>query len=177
MAKNIEIKAKARDWDAQLEAARRRGDHEEILEQKDVFFRCPESAGSESPARLKLRRVNGRSELIAYHRPDHATAKTSDYERCAVEDPEALGRALTKALGAIGVVQKTRTLVMVGQTRIHFDEVEGLGRYLELEVVLREGQSEAEGQAIADELCEYLSITGDDLVEGAYLDHLTCSTK
>lgn len=41
---------------------------------------------------------------------------------------------LTKALGTWGVVKKVRNLMMVGETRVHFDSVEGLGDFVELEV-------------------------------------------
>ena len=41
---------------------------------------------------------------------------------------------LGKALGVKGRVKKTRLLYMVGQTRVHVDEVEGLGNFMELEV-------------------------------------------
>jgi adenylate cyclase class IV len=50
---------------------------------------------------------------------------------------------LTKTLGTTGVVTKTRNLYRVGQTRIHIDQVQGLGDFLELEVVLRPEQSES----------------------------------
>ena len=43
---------------------------------------------------------------------------------------------LGKALGVKGRVKKTRLLYMVGQTRVHVDEVEGLGNFMELEVSL-----------------------------------------
>ena len=33
-----------------------------------------------------------------------------------------------------GVVKKKRLLYLVGQTRVHCDEVEGLGHFVELEV-------------------------------------------
>jgi adenylate cyclase class IV len=60
----------------------------------------------------------------------------------------------------------------VGNTRVHLDEVEGLGPFLELEVMLGLGQSEEEGQAIAWELMAKLGIQESDLVEGAYMDLL-----
>ena len=41
---------------------------------------------------------------------------------------------LKKALEIKGVVKKNRTLYMVGQTRVHVDQVEGLGDFMELEV-------------------------------------------
>jgi predicted adenylyl cyclase CyaB len=70
------------------------------------------------------------------------------------------------------VVRKTRYLYLVGQTRIHLDEVEGLGQFMELEVVMREGQTEAEGQAIAQDLMASLGVERGDLLEGAYMDLL-----
>jgi predicted adenylyl cyclase CyaB len=69
-----------------------------------------------------------------------------------------------------GVVRKIRLLYWVGQTRIHLDEVEDLGAFAELEVVLRPGQSEAEGLKIAENLAVELGIREEDLVEGAYID-------
>jgi len=75
-------------------------------------------------------------------------------------------------LGVRGVVVKTRHLYLAGQTRIHLDEVAGLGSYMELEVVLRPGQSDAEGQAVAEALMASLGIQPGDLLEGAYMDLL-----
>ena len=74
------------------------------------------------------------------------------------------------ALGVRGVIRKTRYLYMVGQTRIHLDDVEGLGHFMELEVVMQEGQSDVEGQAIAEDLMHRLGFREDALIEGAYMD-------
>ena len=71
-----------------------------------------------------------------------------------------------------GVVRKTRYLYLAGQTRIHLDDVEGLGQFMELEVVLRPDQTDAEGQAIAEDLMARLGIRKEDLLEGAYMDLL-----
>ena len=70
------------------------------------------------------------------------------------------------------MVRKTRTLYLIGQTRVHIDEVEGLGTFLELEVVLRERQIEAEGKAIAESLMVEFGIDKRELVPEAYVDLL-----
>jgi predicted adenylyl cyclase CyaB len=79
---------------------------------------------------------------------------------------------LTETLGRIGTVKKRRTLYLVGQTRVHLDEVEGLGRFIELEVVLRPGQSEAEGLVIAQELLKEFTIAPEDLISRPYFELL-----
>ena len=81
-------------------------------------------------------------------------------------------RVIELAYGIRGIVRKTRYLYLVGQTRIHLDDVEGLGKFMELEVVLREGQSDAEGRAIAEGLMASLGVERGDRIEGAYMDLL-----
>ena len=56
--------------------------------------------------------------------------------------------------------------------RDSLDRVHGLGEFLELEVVLGDGQSEAQGRAIAQSLLEALGVEAGALVSGAYLDLL-----
>jgi adenylate cyclase class IV len=63
-------------------------------------------------------------------------------------------------------------LYLVGRTRIHLDEVEGLGAFLELEVVLADGQPEAEGEVIARRLLADLGVRDEDRVARAYIDLL-----
>lgn len=87
--------------------------------------------------RLKLRQFSPESgELIAYSRADVAGTKQSDYLIVPTSTPAEL-RALAAALGVRQTVIKTRVLLRVGQTRIHLDAVQGLGSFVELEVVLR----------------------------------------
>ena len=110
--------------------------------------------------------------MVYYERPDWDGPKRSDYFIFNTNDPENLKTALSLALGIRGVVRKTRYLYMVGQTRVHLDDVEGLGQFMELEVVLRDGQSDDEGQAVANDLMKKLGIEPTDLIEGAYMDLL-----
>jgi len=167
MPANIEIKARVADPKALLAAAiKLTGAEPEILRQTDTFFQVAEG-------RLKVREfADGTGELIFYRRPDAEGPKKSEYAISRTDDGAALQELLAAALPVRGVVRKTRQLVVAGRTRIHLDEVEGLGSFMELEVVLEEGEDPAGGQAEADELMHQLGISPVDLVLGAYIDLL-----
>jgi predicted adenylyl cyclase CyaB len=164
---NIEIKAYARDFDEIRRRAEALSDKPvEIIPQEDTFFNAPQG-------RLKLRLLSEDSgQLIYYTRPDQEGPKRSDYHISLTSEPETLKRVLELAYGIRGIVRKTRYLYLVGQTRVHLDDVEGLGQFMELEVVMREGQRDAEGQAIAEGLMASLGVEGSDLIEEAYMDLL-----
>jgi len=165
MARNIEIKARIASVEAVLARATSIADGAPVvIDQDDTFFAV-------AHGRLKLRRfADGSAELIQYHRDDSADAKASDYVRVPVADADALAEALTRACGTRGRVRKRRLLLMAGQTRMHLDRVDGLGDFLELEVVLRDGQSDADGTAVAERLMTALAIAPEDRLAGAYLD-------
>ena len=165
MAANIEVKARVDDFEALKARAELLSDQPlVVIVQEDTFFNTPKG-------RLKLRILGpDRGELIYYERPDQDGPKRSDYHLAQTYEPENLKTTLSLALGIRGVVKKTRYLYMAGQTRIHLDEVEGLGYFLELEVVMKQGQSDAEGQAIAEELMRRLEVREAMLLEGAYMD-------
>jgi predicted adenylyl cyclase CyaB len=165
MPANIEIKARVRDFPDLKRRAESLSDSPlEVIPQEDTFFVTPQG-------RLKLRVLApDRGQLIYYMRPDQNGPKRSDYYIYQTSDPENLKKTLALAYGVRGVVRKTRYLYMVGQTRLHLDDVEGLGQFLELEVVMRADQSDADGQAVAHELMRKLGIESSDLIEGAYMD-------
>jgi len=168
LPRNIEIKARVADLEAIRQRAAGLTSHAgEIIEQRDTFFRV-------SNGRLKLRELgDGTGELIFYERPDQPGPKQSRYWRAPIIDPAALIAVLTAAFGARGVVEKRRLLVLVGQTRIHLDDVRGLGAFVELEVVLADNQSVAEGEGIARDLLTKLGIEDTSLEPRAYIDLLT----
>jgi len=167
MPSNIEIKARIADLPrTQALVAALSDGPPQTLQQRDTFFCCVNG-------RLKLRELGaGASELIFYDRANVTAAKQSDYEIAAVADTEGLKQVLRRALEVMQVVEKTRLLYLVGQTRVHLDSVVGLGDFLELEVVLRPDQSPAEGQIIAADLMRRLGIHDSDLIATAYADML-----
>ena len=167
MARNIEIKARIASVDAVLPKARTLADGDAVtIEQDNTFYAVPHG-------RLKLRRfADSSAELIHYHRADTVDAKASDYVRVATADPDALDAALTRACGTIGRVTKRRLLLIAGQTRIHLDRVDRLGDFIELEVVLRDGEDDAHGIAVAEDLMRALGLADAPRVAGAYRDLL-----
>ena len=167
MPTNIEIKARARDFEEVRRRAELLSDTPvEVIPQEDIFFNTEKG-------RLKLRVLAlNLGQLIYYTRPDQQGPKRSEYHIYETPDPENLRRVLELAYGIRGVVKKTRYLYLVGQTRVHLDDVEGLGQFVELEVVMGEGQGDAEGQAIAEGLMSRLGVGRGDLLEGAYMDLL-----
>ena len=165
MSKNIEIKAYVDDFKTVLDKAL------EITTQKptaiyqdDTFFNCPNG-------RLKLRTFSrNKGELIFYQRPGNLGPSESFYIITKTETPEKLHECLTCAYGSCGRVRKKRLLLMTGRTRIHLDDVEGLGKFIELEVVLKDKEQSDAGTKEAKTLMEKLGIKNADLIQDAYVD-------
>jgi predicted adenylyl cyclase CyaB len=172
MARNIEIKARIAGIAAVLPAVTALATSgPTAIDQDDTFFPCP-------TGRLKLREfADGTGELIFYQRPDTAGPKESFYVKTPTHDPQGLRQALTLAYGQAGRVRKHRTLYLAGRTRIHLDRVEGLGAFLELEVVLAEKESSAAGAAEAEALLARLGINPDQLLTPAYVDLLAVNAS
>lgn len=167
MATNVEIKASVENIDGLRQRVEEISQTPaELIPQEDIFFHTQEG-------RLKLRFLaNDRGQLIYYEREDRAGPKRSEYLVSETAEPDRLKTVLEKALGVRGIVRKRRWLYWLERTRIHLDEVEGLGSFLELEVTLSPGQSTEEGTATAAELIGRLGVAQRDLIEGAYIDLL-----
>lgn len=167
MPRNVEIKARIPSVAqiAKRAAAIADAGPTEIV-QDDTFFRC-------DTGRMKLRQfADGTGELIYYRRPDQQGPKESFYIVSRTPTPEALRESLALAYGTIGRVKKHRTLFLVGRTRIHLDQVEGLGEFLELEVALDDGEPIEDGVRTAHQIMHTLDVDASQLIEGAYLDLL-----
>lgn len=167
MPRNVEIKARIGDiaaLTARVAAIATDGPQEIV--QDDTFFAC-------AHGRLKLRAfAHDDGQLIFYRRADAAGPTESFYVLSPTTSPDRLRDTLAHACGVTGRVRKRRTLYLVGRTRVHLDEVEGLGDFLELEVVLRDDEATGDGVAEAHALLERLGIERSALVERAYVDLL-----
>jgi homotetrameric cytidine deaminase len=161
--RNVELKARDPHPDATLQAALGHGASDEgVLRQRDVYF------GARG-GRLKLRIQEGdTAQLVGYRRADAATARLSAYHLADVPDPDATIAALGATLGVTVEVVKRRRLLLWRDVRIHLDDVDGLGRWLELEAVAPPDSDLADEHAKVAELRAVLGIGEGDIVAEGY---------
>jgi homotetrameric cytidine deaminase len=165
LRRNLEIKARDPDPRRSLEAALALGAEDQgELTQRDAYF-----AGARG--RLKLRRQTpGDAELIQYRRPDEAGPRTSEFRVVPVTEAQALEQALDAALGTLVVVEKQRRLLLWEGVRIHLDEVDGLGAFVELEA-----PDDGDQESKVERLTDALGI--EDPIPGSYSDLLLDSPE
>ena len=164
---NIEIKARCNGQEAirkmLLEAgAEFRGtDH-----QRDTYFRV-------SSGRLKLREGNIENQLIHYRRENQEGPKQADVLLYPSLPGSPLKEVLTAALGILVVVDKIREIYTIGNVKFHIDQVDGLGHFMEIEAIDREGTIGRE--KLHGQCHRYLTLFGireEDLVACSYSDLL-----
>ncbi len=163
---NVELKAADRDPEATAArclalGATDRGE----LHQTDTYFLVRRG-------RLKLRTDESAAELIAYRRPDHPEATESTYVLAPVSAPDELAHALDAALGTVVIVSKRRRLFLWEGVRIHLDEVDGLGSFVEFEAVLPDAGDAETARGKVARLRAELGIEGDALISAGYADLL-----
>lgn len=163
----VNLELKARDSNPEVTAARclnLGAVSAGTLEQRDTYFAARHG-------RLKLR-TGESSELIAYHRPDDAEPAESAYVRATVSEPGSLAEALDAALGTVVVVSKRRQLFLWEGVRIHLDDVDELGSFVEFEAVLPDAGDETTAAGKLARLRASLEIADDALVSVGYADLL-----
>jgi adenylate cyclase class 2 len=172
IGRNVELKARDPAPEATLETCQRLGAVDcGVLWQQDTYFNA-------THGRLKLREQRpGRTQLIHYDRPDEPQQRESRYRILEIADVEALRTLLTESLGVWATVTKRRRLFLWRSVRIHLDDVEGLGAFIELEAVARpESDLEAEHQLI-DELRAELTISDQHLLPQSYAEQTISSGR
>jgi adenylate cyclase class 2 len=164
---NVEIKARTRE----PERVRQRlvdlgAELQGIDRQVDTYYNA--RAG-----RLKLRRGTIEHALIAYRRADERGPKVSQVTLYEPNDSDRLHAALSAALGVLVVVDKQRHIWWSTNVKLHVDEVVGLGSFLEIEAIDRDGNL---GEAVLRRQCrewlELLAVDHEDLIERSYSDML-----
>jgi adenylate cyclase class 2 len=165
VGRNLELKARDRDPARSHRVCAELGATDEgTLAQLDTYFGVPRG-------RLKLReQPPGSAQLIAYARAEDRGSKESRYRIVAVPEASEMKAALAAALGIRVEVRKARRLFLWEGVRIHLDEVEELGSFIEFEGVAT-ADTEADGFApLLTDLRRRFLIEDDDLLAVSYSD-------
>jgi adenylate cyclase class IV len=170
--RNIELKARDLDPGESLRACLKLGasDHGTIS-QRDTYFHAP--CGG-----LKLREEDpGSAHLIQFSRADSPQQHESRYRIAEVTDAGAVVAVLTDAIGIWGTVLKQRHLLLWENVRIHLDEVETLGSFIELEAVAPADSDLSREYELVAQLRDVLQITDDRLEAHGYARQLLPTVK
>ena len=100
--------------------------------QLDTYFNVPNG-------RLKLREGLIEHALIFYERTNVAGAKQSDVTLYQHKPDQALKQILTQSLGIKAIVDKKRKIYFIGNVKFHFDRVDDLGTFVEVEAIDKDG--------------------------------------
>jgi len=167
MGLNIEIKARCTDHVAIEKVIQKMNiPFEGMQQQSDTFFNVPNG-------RLKLRESDTKGNfLIPYLRPDVKKPRKSDYVLLDVNDVDQSLNILEKMFGVRGIVEKTRKVFHYDNIRIHLDQVDDLGNFIELEGVIKNKKQKEETLQKIDLLMEIFEIKDEDIVINAYIDML-----
>ncbi len=162
---NIEFKAKTNKLTEQEELLQKHSplfigeDH-----QIDTYFNV-------QTGRLKLREGNIENALIHYEREDFAGAKSSHVLLYQHQPDKTLKEILVKTLGIKAVVDKRRKIYFINNVKFHFDTVAGLGTFVEVEAIDKDGSIGKEKlQAQCDEYAALLGIAAEDFCSVSYSD-------
>ena len=168
---NIEFKASANNLVALEELLKHHNplfigeDH-----QVDTYFNI-------TMGRLKLREGNIENALIHYEREDTAGAKASHVLLYQHQPDKALKEILIKTLGVKAVVDKNRKIYFINNVKFHFDTVKGLGTFVEVEAIDKDGTIGKEKlQKQCDEYAALFGITTENFCSVSYSDMILQNT-
>lgn len=134
--------------------------------QTDTYFNVPKG-------RLKLREGDIENALINYDREDYSGAKQSNIILYKHTPDKALKDILILQLGVKTVVSKKRKIYFIDNVKFHFDVVELLGPFIEVEAIDTEGKfTIAELKELCDKYFSFFGLKQDNLIDKSYSDLL-----
>lgn len=162
---NIEFKARSKDV---LAAEQILLQHQPRFvgedHQVDTYFNIEKG-------RLKLREGNIENALIHYERENTAGSKSSQVILYQHQPDENLKAILIKSLGVKAVVDKKRKIYFIENVKFHFDSVQNLGTFIEVEAIDANGSIGKEKlQEQCDHYAAMFGIGQEDYVAVSYSD-------
>ena len=161
----IEIKARVASHDRAKKVLEEAGARYVGLDQQvDTYFAVPSG-------RLKLRKGEIESALIAYNREEETRLKESSVVLYKSSSPVELEAALSSTIGVRATVEKIRAIYFIDNVKFHLDDVFGLGSFVEIEAISEGGTPDA--AVLTDQVNHFMEAFGiadSDLVRESYVD-------
>jgi adenylate cyclase, class 2 len=134
--------------------------------QVDTYFNV-------SKGRLKLREGNIENSLINYEREDIADSKKSDIILFQYKPDKALKEILSLQLGVKIIVSKKRKIYFIDNVKFHFDVVDKLGTFIEVEAIDSEGNFTIENlREQCNKYFDFFELQKSSLIDKSYSDLL-----
>ncbi len=136
------------------------------IHQVDTYFNC-------ANGRLKLRESSDEAVLIHYNRESQTGIQQSLVSMVPIANPARMKDVLEKALGIKIIVSKKREIYWIENVKFHLDEVEKLGKFVEIEAIDYEGTIGKEKlSAQCENYLKLLKIPAQNLIPDSYSDLL-----
>lgn len=172
--RNVEFKAELRD--PQIARAVLRSLNAPLvakLQQTDTYYKT-------FNGRLKKRETTNEREAdpveyIHYERDNRTRPKISAFH--IMSEDEFRERFGSEPLPSWIVVKKTREVYLIDHARIHLDEVEGLGRFLEFEVMVSKSNNVARAHETVEELRNHFGPVMGEAISVGYSDLLNAQAE
>jgi len=151
--------------------------YEDKLKTKSPFFKGLDhqidTYFNANKGRLKLREGNIESALIQYDRENTASSKLSEVVLYKHKADKALKNILTHQLGIKVVVDKNRKIYFIDNVKFHFDEVDQLGAFIEVEAIDETGNLTKEYlKEQCDFWFDFFELKQEQLMQESYSDML-----
>jgi adenylate cyclase class 2 len=169
--KNLEFKARVNDLEKQ---------EQKLLGLDPLFIgfdRQIDTYFNVDRGRLKLREGNIENALIYYVRPDIQDIKQADILIYKHNPDKSLKEILERILGIRVIVEKNRKIYFIENVKFHFDSINSLGTFLEVEAIDETGKIPAE--KLLEQCRFWFSFFGlkqSDLVNRSYGDMVSESS-
>ena len=165
--KNFEFKAKVNETDSFEQKLRSLNPvFQGVDHQIDTYFNA-------AIGRLKLREGTIENSLINYDRKDAQGAKESQIILYQHAPSKSLKEILIRQLGIKVIVDKKRKIYFIDNVKFHFDVVENLGTFIEVEAIDTKDEFSIEQlKKQCDDYFEFFKLKQEDLIDQSYSDLL-----
>ncbi|WP_135610528.1 class IV adenylate cyclase [Methanococcoides sp. AM1] len=139
-------------------------------EHLDVYYNAPHRDFAETDEALRLRSVNGGTRMTYKGRKLDSVSKTREEFETPVDGEAAKDILVSLGFFESGIVKKTRDIYRYDDITICLDSVEGLGEFVEVELV-----ADSDIDLHRERLFEFLESIGikkEDSIRTSYLEML-----